>query len=62
MIFGHKSAIKNHLSSKHPTYTHHVVVKAAQERTEETDEPMETPAERNPEMQAERQEPTAIRR
>jgi hypothetical protein len=38
------------------------VVKAAQERTEETDEPMETPAERNPEMQAERQEPTPIRR
>jgi hypothetical protein len=63
MLFGHKSPIKNHLSSKHQTHTHHVVMKPGQERPDEMEERMEssTNLERNPESSQERREPTPIR-
>ena len=62
MLFGHKSPIKNHLSAKHPTHTHHVVVKAAQERTDDIDREMESSSsERNPTEREEMREPMPIR-
>jgi len=61
MIFGHKSPIKNHLSSKHPTFTHKVMARNPHEQNLEMERQEESPPERNPPPRAERSEPIPIR-
>jgi hypothetical protein len=48
MLNGKKSALKSHLSMKHPTHTHHMVAKAAHNTLADSERPMDNRPERNP--------------
>jgi len=56
MLFGTKSDLKNHLSAKHPTFSHKVMAKATRDHAFETDLQMKSLPERDPPPKAEGRE------
>ena len=48
MLFGTKSDLKNHLSTKHPTFSHKVMAKATRDQAFQTDIQMKSLPERDP--------------
>jgi hypothetical protein len=48
MHFGTKSDLKNHLSAKHPTFSHKVMAKAKHDPVVETEMQMKSLPERDP--------------
>ena len=61
MIFGKKSDLKNHLSMKKPSWTHHVVARNPLEQDLEMERREESPPENEPPSRAERSEPMQSR-
>jgi hypothetical protein len=57
MIFGKKSDLKNHLSTKKPTWAHKVVAHSTLEQNPAIDRHEDSPPERNPTSEADRSEP-----
>jgi hypothetical protein len=57
MIFGKKSDLKNHLSMKKPTWTHHVMAHCAHEQDLEMEDREESRPEMDPPTRTERSEP-----
>jgi hypothetical protein len=47
MFSGKKSDLKNHLSAKHPTFTHKVMARGAKDQIVETTRQEKSPAERD---------------
>jgi hypothetical protein len=61
MIFGKKSDLKNHLSLKHPTFTHKVIARVGHDQTSETDTEKETSPARDPAPRVEGSEANPLR-
>jgi hypothetical protein len=61
MIFGKKSDLKSHLSTKKPTWAHKVVVHNAHEQHPTMERHEESPPQKNPELDEEQSEPIRSR-
>lgn len=61
MLFGKKSDLKNHLSMKKPSWTHHVVAQGAHEQNLEMERQQEPPQDRGTRPDADRPEPGQTR-
>jgi hypothetical protein len=61
MIFGKKSDLKNHLTTKKQTWSHKVVTKGALDQSFQTDLQKRTSPDRDPPPKFEQSEPIQIR-
>ena len=56
MLFGTKSDLKNHLSAKHPTFSHKLMARATHDKAFETDIQRKSLPERDPPPKVEARE------